>query len=185
MRRDSRLVALLALAGSGVLLGGFLVPKVQAYIVYERLFTGAEFREPTVIEAPFVWSGVATLITGVALSFVLARRSVRVEWGSALARSLYVLVAFAIWWALAVAQWWLIVGPWAPPETVRDPTPLDTLLLVGIGVAAVGTGVAALHEWQNRRRRLGGLRVDTAQHAGRGGGHDSEGPWVPASRDAD
>lgn len=177
--RSVREPALLAFAAAGVLLGGFLVVRMQAFIVFERQMRGAQFREPTLIEAPLVWAGAAALATGVLLRWSLTRRGVRLTWGGASARALYVVVASATWYALAVAQWWIVVAgsESTPHTTVRDPTPLDSFLLVAVGGAVV---VAAVTAHAGRRRRLFRERARAAAGSTGlgGGGYDSRGVRV-------
>jgi hypothetical protein len=138
IQRGLRRTALLAYACACVLLVGYFVARVQAFIVFERLMTGEQFRSATRLEAPLLWSALAALCVGLLVQATLALRSIPLAGWSLMTSAIFTALAFAVWYAVAVAQWWQIVDVMTVPHsTRRDPTPLENLLLVGLVGALV------------------------------------------------
>ena len=153
--RGRRAVPAVAYGCAAVFMGGLFVASTQAYIVFERLMVGADFRSGTVLETALFWAFVGALATGTLAHLLLARRSASASWGASLAWSVFVAVALWCWYVLARAQWWLVVSQGTGPGMAWDTTPLDEALLVAAVIASVVAGVIVLRALRARRASAG------------------------------
>ncbi|ROS25921.1 hypothetical protein [Cellulomonas sp. PhB150] len=129
-----------AYACAAVLMVGYVVVRVQAYIVFERLMVGEQFRGAAPLEALLLGLSGIALAVGFAAHGALAVQSHRVARWTPVGGALCGVAAFTTWYALAVVQWWQMIDSLSEPHTMhRDPTPLEGLLGIGLVTTLAAT----------------------------------------------